>query len=172
VRAVGFWPGPWRPPPHARAPTPLSLIFFYRATTSLSLSSISPCPRWDSGERLPPIVELRGELPLPSPLPPSSLPRAPFSAPSRPRAPARRPWPRAPHARSLGHTLPACPRPRALGRPPGGGLPPAQRPAPDAAACPGALRPRPGGPPLAQPTPGAPLTRRGVPPRDPVCTHP
>jgi hypothetical protein len=59
-----------------RPPLPLSHFLFPRSNFPLPLShlsSTSPCPRWDSGERLPPIVEPRGELPLPFPSPLLSL---------------------------------------------------------------------------------------------------
>jgi hypothetical protein len=105
MRAVGCRPDPARPvawptsAPPRRAPSPhpmcvpspLSLSLFpSRAVTSLS--STSPCHRWDSGERLPPIVEPRGEFSLPSPL---SL--FPFSLPAH--SPPRRPPARRPQAR-------------------------------------------------------------------------
>jgi hypothetical protein len=89
---------------HPCAPLSLSILF-YRVETSLSLSSTSPCPRWDSGEQLPPIVEPRGELPLSSSLlfSPSSLP-SPWRGPCcRPpawplSAPRRNPYPATPGA--------------------------------------------------------------------------
>jgi hypothetical protein len=63
-------------------PNPLPSFFLSYATTSLS--STSPCPRFDPGERLPPIIEPQGELPLPSllslflfPLPACSPPGVP-----------------------------------------------------------------------------------------------
>jgi hypothetical protein len=72
--------------------------------SNTSTSSTSPCPRWDYGERLPPIVEPRGELPLPFLL---SL----FSFP----LPARSPSPERPSGGS-----PPCERPPG-NSPPGGG---------------------------------------------------
>jgi hypothetical protein len=115
MRAVGCRPDPARPvawptsAPPRRAPSPhpmcvpspLSLSLFpSRAVTSLS--STSPCPRWDSGERLPPIVEPRGEFPSPllSPYSPSlslrtALPGDPQRGGPRRGQPPARPCPRA-----------------------------------------------------------------------------
>jgi hypothetical protein len=99
---------PGAPAPHAR-PHPLSLSFFLScAATSLSLSSTSPCPRLDSGERLSLIVKPRGELSFssllslfPSPLPVRSTPTAPSPDPLAPRQPRPRRGPRrGPGARS------------------------------------------------------------------------
>jgi hypothetical protein len=106
-RAMGCWlgPRPTRPgtplaplSPPMRASTPLSFSFPARSNFPLPLfhlSSTSPCPRWDSGERLPPIVEPRGELPLSSPHPPSlsrAAPGLPFSGPrARPSLAPRAP---------------------------------------------------------------------------------
>jgi hypothetical protein len=72
-----FGPGAPLAPPMC-VPPPLSLSFsFSRVATSLSLSS----PRWDSGERLPSIVEPKVSFPL---LPLSLLPPSPGGAPVRP----------------------------------------------------------------------------------------
>jgi hypothetical protein len=140
---------PCCPPFHARAPPPLSLIFFSHAATSLSLSSISiPCHLalgWipGSGCRRSSSPEVSSpSLPLPSPLPPSSLPSAP---------PARCLPGRAPLLDAPGHALPADPRLRAPAWPPvaaytrHGGLPwcdspPLARPTPRHAPAP--ARPR------------------------------
>jgi hypothetical protein len=107
VCGVGFWPSPRSgPAPGApRAPAPLmhgvptpslSHFLFPRSNFHLPLFHL-PCPRWDSGERLPSIIEPRGELPLYSPLLSSPLPSSslPHVAPGRFFPGAHDPWPAA-----------------------------------------------------------------------------
>jgi hypothetical protein len=84
--------------PGALPPCAPSLSFLFSQqlpSPSLPPLSTSPCPRWDSSERLPPLVEPRVELPISSPLLsllPTS-PARPLAAPSPARA-----WPCPPTA--------------------------------------------------------------------------
>jgi hypothetical protein len=90
-------------PSHAR-PLPSHSLFPAQSNLPLPLFHLSPCPRVDSGERLLPSVEPRGELPLSSlpslfpflsfPLPLTQSPRRPLRSPRRPRPRPRSACPR------------------------------------------------------------------------------
>jgi hypothetical protein len=97
VRAVDLWPGPWPDPawpwrltPHV-CPSPLYLIFFFRAATSLSLSSTSfalgviqwtvttdrRAPRWAPLLLPSPLLSLLSSLPCVRPRATSGRRRGP-----------------------------------------------------------------------------------------------